>query len=105
MLSDYYGDQVCYAPGERADNKVWDCIPTVAEALRQRNDGGIVVNATGVTVQVTKRQMAPCIKGHPSVNKHTNHFLCHRPTTPLILPKHLLLPKPLTSLSWCLAVA
>lgn len=73
MLSDYYGDQVCYAPGERADNKVWDCIPTVAEALRQRNDGGIVVNATGVTVQVTKRQISPCIKGHPSVNKHTNH--------------------------------
>jgi hypothetical protein len=44
LLSDYFGDDVCYNTDEGAGkqanrNKVWDCIPTIASAIAANNVG------------------------------------------------------------------
>jgi hypothetical protein len=42
LLSDYFGDDVCYNAAEGAGkhanrNKVWDCIPTIGSAIKANN--------------------------------------------------------------------
>jgi len=50
LLSDYYGDIICYAPNERPSNKTWDCIHTIAESITRANVGGVTQVAQGVDI-------------------------------------------------------
>jgi len=40
----------CYAKDERANNKTFDCIPTIAEGIRAANKNGKTVNLIGVDI-------------------------------------------------------
>jgi len=50
LLSDYYGDIVCYSENERPNNKSWDCIKTIAEGIAEVNVGGVTVAQMGVDI-------------------------------------------------------
>lgn len=49
LLSDYYGDDVCYT-SSCSGKGCFDCIPTVAEAVAAANAGGSTTSAAGVDV-------------------------------------------------------
>jgi beta-glucosidase-like glycosyl hydrolase len=53
LLSDYYGDMVCFAPNETNKNKNWDCIPTIGSQIAAVNGGGKTTVAAGVSISGT----------------------------------------------------
>ena len=50
LLSDYYGDEVCWTSDECQGHDCFDCIPTVAEAVERANLGGVTTSAAGVEI-------------------------------------------------------
>jgi len=50
LLSDYYGDEVCWTSDECNGHDCFDCIPTVAEAIERANTGGLTTSAAGVAI-------------------------------------------------------
>ena len=52
LLSDYYGDEVCFT-SSCSGHDCFDCIATVAEAMRGENSHGVTTAAGGVDVDST----------------------------------------------------
>ena len=48
MLSNYFGDMVCYEPHELTTNKSYSCIPTIASQIAAMNKGGVTTAEAGV---------------------------------------------------------
>ena len=51
LLSDYYGDMVCYGAHETSKDKTFDCIPTIASQISAANSGGTTTVAGGVEMR------------------------------------------------------
>eukprot|EP01065_Artemidia_motanka_P046983 TRINITY_DN7245_c0_g1_i1.p1 TRINITY_DN7245_c0_g1~~TRINITY_DN7245_c0_g1_i1.p1 ORF type:complete len:747 (+),score=212.76 TRINITY_DN7245_c0_g1_i1:53-2293(+) len=58
LLSDYYGDDVCYTSSCSGKN-CFDCIPTIAEAVARANSGGSTTSASGVDVDSDRTSGIP----------------------------------------------
>ena len=46
----YFGDDICYRPGETLSTRTYDCIPTIASQIAATNAGGTTTVAEGVSV-------------------------------------------------------
>ena len=46
----YFGDDICYRPGETLSTRTYDCIPTIASQIAATNAGGTTTAAEGVSV-------------------------------------------------------
>jgi hypothetical protein len=59
LLSSYYGDEVCYNPGQASGVLDFSCVLTLAAAVRELKTAWTVVNATGVDINSTRTSGIP----------------------------------------------
>jgi hypothetical protein len=106
LVSDYYGDETCWNQFDRdVNNRTFDCIETLGEAVTAANTGGTTMVAQGVDYTSTDPSGIPAALAAVqwadvvvlALGLNTRYIAClppptHTPTHPTHPPTHARLP-------------